>query len=71
MASHAVKDLCAVFHLRPVSPLSDRLPAEERKRLEAFLTASGFRLRGDEKSLAKLGTMRAMYEPYVHALESS
>ncbi len=68
MASHAVKDLCAVFHLTPAFPPSDRLPGEERERLEAFVTASGFRLRGDEKSLAKLAAMRAMYEPYVHAL---
>jgi hypothetical protein len=68
MASHAVKDLCAVFHLTPAFSFTDRLPGEERERLEAFLTASGFRLRGDAKSLAKLGTMRAMYEPYVHAL---
>lgn len=68
MASHAVKDLCAVFHLTPSFPLSDRLPEEERARLEAFLTESGFRLRGDEKSVAKLTAMRAMYEPYVHSL---
>lgn len=68
MASHAVKDMCAVFHLTPVSPPRDRLPGEECKRLESLLTASGFRLRGDEKSLAKLAAMRAMYEPYVHAL---
>ena len=51
MASHAVKDLCAVFHLRPAPPLPDRLPGEERARLEAFLEKSGFRLRGDAKSL--------------------
>ena len=68
MASHAVKDLCAVFHLKPAFPLSDRLPGEERERLETFLTGSGFRLRGDEKSVAKLARMRAMYEPYVYAL---
>jgi hypothetical protein len=68
MASHAVKDLCAVFHLKPAFPLSDRLPLEERQRLESFLAASGFRLRSDEKSVAKLTAMRAMYEPYVHAL---
>jgi hypothetical protein len=53
MASHAVKDLCAVFHLTPAFPLHDRLPGEERERLETFLAAAGFRLRGDEKSLAK------------------
>ncbi len=68
MASHAVKDLCAVFHLRPAFPLADRLPAQERDRLETVLAATGFRLRGDEASLAKLAAMRAMYEPYVHAL---
>jgi hypothetical protein len=68
MASHAVKDLCAVFHQTPLFPPIDRLPEEERKRLETFLTASDFRLRDDEKSLTKLSAMRAMYEPYAHAL---
>jgi hypothetical protein len=68
MASHAVKDLCAVFHQTPLFPPTDRLPEEERKRLETFLTASDFRLRDDEKSLTKLSAMRAMYEPYAHAL---
>jgi hypothetical protein len=70
MASHAVKDLCSVFHLTPAFRSSDRLPGEERERLEAFLAGSGFRLRGDAESLAKLGKMRAMYEPYVYALAS-
>ncbi len=70
MASHAVKDLCAVFHLRPASSAPDRLPLEERERLETFLEKAGFRLRRDEKSLAKLWTMRVLYEPYVHALSA-
>jgi hypothetical protein len=68
MASHAVKDLCAVFHLEPAFPRSDRLPGQERQRLESLLAESGFRLRSDEKSAAKLTAMRAMYEPYVQAL---
>jgi hypothetical protein len=63
-----VKDLCAVFHLTPAFPLSNRLPDEEWQRLETFLAECGFRLRSDDKSAAKLTAMRAMYEPYAQAL---
>jgi len=51
-----------------VFPPTDRLPDRERERLDAFLTKSGFRLRGDENSVPKLAKMRSMYEPYVYAL---
>src|SRR6266540_4048496 len=62
MARHAVVDLCAVFRLKPTPPPTDRLPRKEEQRFEDFLAAGGVRVRGDEKSLAKLSTMRAMYE---------
>src|SRR6185295_9200103 len=51
MASHAVKDLCAVFHMQSSAPARDRFPGDDRERLEKLLAESGFRLRGDEKSL--------------------
>ena len=68
MARHAVVDLCAVFHLTPSPPPVDRLPAASKERLEEFLTKARCRLRGEEACLAKLSALRAMYEPYVHAL---
>lgn len=68
MARHAVADLCAVFHLTPLPPPSDRLPPSERERLESFLTSSGLRLRCEQDCLAKFSTLRGMYEPYVNSL---
>ena len=68
MARHAVVDLCAVFHLKPTPPPVDRLPPSEEKRLESFVAAVGVRFRADEAAVAKFRALRAMYEPYVHAL---
>jgi voltage-gated potassium channel Kch len=68
MARHAVADLCAVFHLEPVSPPGDRLPAAEDRRLQSVLAAMGVRLRSDEASVAKFAALRARYEPYIYAL---
>src|SRR5206468_10653571 len=68
MARHAVVDLCAVFHLRPSPPPTDRLPAAEMQRIEKFLTDAGYRLRSDEACLTKFSSLRAMYEPYVQVL---
>jgi len=70
MARHAVVDLCAVFRLKPTPPRVDRLPPSEEKRLESFVAAVGVRFRADEASVAKFRALRAMYEPYVHALSS-
>jgi len=68
MARHAVVDLCAVFHLRPVSPSPDRLPAEELARLDHFLSKAGVCLCADDAALSKLKALRDMYEPQVEAL---
>jgi hypothetical protein len=68
MARHALVDLCAVFHLAPSPPASDRLPAGQIERVEKFLADAGFRLRCDEACLAKFAAMRAMYEPYARSL---
>ena len=70
MARHAVVDLCAVFRLDPMRTSVDRLPAAEEKELERFLATAGIRLRTEEASIANLRTLRASYEPYVHALAS-
>src|SRR5262245_33793530 len=41
MARHAVVDLCAVFHLAPLPPESDRLPPAQEARLERALVPAG------------------------------
>ncbi len=70
MARHAVVDLCAVFRLEPTPPPVDRLPPAEGKRLESFVAAVDVHFRTDDASVSKFRTLRAMYEPYVHALSS-
>ena len=70
MARHAVADLCAVFRLEPTPPPVDRLPPEDEKRLETFLATVGIHFREDEDADSKFKTLRAMYEPHVHALSS-
>src|SRR2546430_10463206 len=70
MERQAVVGLCAVFSLKPTPPPVDRLPPSEEKRLESFVAAVGVRFRADEASVAKFRALRAMYEPYVHALSS-
>jgi hypothetical protein len=68
MCRHTVVDLSQVFHAQPRNNTPDRLPPAELARLRAALAQSGFKLREDEASTAKLNELRAMYEPYVYAL---
>jgi hypothetical protein len=68
MARHAVVDLCAVFHLRPSPPSSDRLPSADLARIEKHLADAGYRICREESCAAKFSAMRAMYEPYVRVL---
>ncbi len=70
MARHALVDLCAVFHLAPAPLSSDRLSSAQAQRVEKFLADAGLRIRCDEACLAKFSAMRAMYEPYAHALSA-
>jgi hypothetical protein len=68
MCRHTVVDLSQVFHAQPYSTDPDRLPPDELARLRAALAESGFKLRDDTASTAKLNELRKMYEPYVYAL---
>ena len=70
MARHAVVDLCNVFRLAPTPPPVDRLPPSEAERLERFVATVGVKLSADEAAVAKFAALRAMYEPYAHALSS-
>jgi hypothetical protein len=68
MARHAVVDLAQVLQTPPLRPEVDRLPLEAFTRLRADVASSGVVLDADEIALRRLTDLRAMYEPYVHAL---
>ncbi len=64
---HAVVDLAQVFYAAP-KLTSDRLPDTDFERLRASLASTEFQLRDTTESVAKMGKLREMYEPYVQAL---
>jgi hypothetical protein len=68
MCRHTVVDLAQLFNEAPSTHEKDRLLAPELERLRAFLVKPGFQLRDDDASHKKLADLRAMYEPYLHAL---
>ncbi|MFZ3215547.1 MAG: potassium channel family protein [Candidatus Acidiferrales bacterium] len=68
MCRHTVADLAQVFVGNPQVGAPDRLPPEQFARLRTSLTQAGFEISADEASLRKLGELREMYEPYLHAL---
>src|SRR5262249_35682697 len=68
MCRHTVVDLAQLFGQTPPLNIADRLPPPVFERLRATLTGAGLLLRDDNASLAKLARLRAMYEPYLHAL---
>ena len=68
MARHAVVDLCLVFRTVPREPAHNRLPPETLAELRATLATAGIKLHGGETADLKLGELRGMYEPYIHAL---
>ena len=68
LARHTVVDLTQVYH-RPPRPFpSDRLPPDQLAKLRETLAAAGVPLRAGADADARLAELRAMYEPYVHAL---
>jgi hypothetical protein len=68
MCRHTVVDLSQLFNEPPAAHQENRLPAPELERLRAAVTKAGFQLRDDEASHKKLVDLRAMYEPFLHAL---
>jgi len=68
MARHAVVDLAQVVNARYERTFPDRLPAEALLHLRENLAARGVRLREGVEFVQKLGTLRALYEPYAQAL---
>jgi hypothetical protein len=68
MARHAVVDLCLVFRTRPREPIYNRLPPETLAELRTTLATVGIKFDEGEAANLKLGELREMYEPYIHAL---
>ena len=68
MARHAVVDLCLVFRTRPREPTYNRLPPETLAELRTTLATAGIKFDEGEAANLKLGELRGMYEPYIHAL---
>ena len=68
MARHAVVDLCLVFRTGTREPIHNRLPPETLAELWASLATAGIKLHEGEAADLKLGELRGMYEPYIHAL---
>jgi hypothetical protein len=68
MARHAAVDLALVFRTPPPVPVPERLPPEALTRLRETLRMAGLHLRDGEAADARLAELRAMYEPFTHAL---
>jgi ion channel len=68
MARHAAVDLGLVSRTRPVPPGGDRLPPSELERLWQSLRGAGLAVRAEAAVAKALTELRALYEPFVHAL---
>ncbi|MBV9572761.1 MAG: two pore domain potassium channel family protein [Acidobacteriales bacterium] len=68
MARHAVVDLAQVVNARYDPEVPDRLPPAELGRLRQHLSQRGLRLKEGPEFEQKLTHLRAMYEPYAHAM---
>lgn len=68
IARHAVVDLSLVFRREPKAPEPERLSPEKLAELRVLLAGNGLKLPAGEAIDRKLGELRQLYEPYVHAL---
>lgn len=73
MARHALVDLVQIFRLKDKKSWGsktwpDRLPPSEFRRLCGLLSETDIRLCGDPAAEDRLTAIRALYEPYAHAL---
>jgi len=69
IARHAVVDLSYSFHVDPIAPAPDRLPAGDLEELLRQLAEAGVEAATDLATIEKrLAYMRGNYEPYINAL---
>lgn len=68
MARHAVVDISQIFNMSPAKHDAGRLPQQDLETLRSLLAKSGVALTNEIEDEATLAELRAMYEPYTHAL---
>jgi hypothetical protein len=73
IARHALVDLVIVFNLKEKKIWQDqlkidRLPSGDFRKLCGLLSSTDIELCGDPASEERLRSIRALYEPYAHAL---
>ncbi len=68
IARHAAVDLAQTFGMEPTSPADNRLSTQDFARMRSYLLDAGIDLHDEANSEARLSELRAMYEPFVHAL---
>jgi hypothetical protein len=68
MARHAVVDLSQAIGVQPQPPDPDRLPPEDFRSLVSHLAQNGVKLKDVAMAESTLGSLRALYEPYVAAM---
>jgi hypothetical protein len=68
MARHAVADLALVLHVPVRQPAIDRLPLRDFTLMRSMLRVEGLQFREEADAAKRLGELRRMYEPYIHAL---
>ena len=70
IARHAVVDLSQIFSTPPKRLDTDRLPHEHVLEMRLALAEAGWKMEEGQAAEQRLTELRAMYEPYVHALGS-
>jgi len=68
MARHAAVDLALVLRTGPLSTGRQRLPPEQRQRIQQMLREAGIDVPDSPDLDAKLAELRGMYEPFIDAL---
>jgi hypothetical protein len=68
IARHAAVDLSQVFKTPPRPLPTNRLPAEDLRRIRDTLAREGLNLREGEEADKELTALRKMYEPYLYSL---
>jgi hypothetical protein len=71
LGRHALADLAFTFRARERAPDAERLGSDELASLVEELAAAGLSIREQASLPDRLTSLRAMYEPYAHALSES
>src|SRR5713226_5978265 len=68
IARHAIADLAQVFGTPPRALPSNRLPAEDLRRLRDTLAQHGLKMTDGPEADRRLAELREMYEPYIFGM---